>query len=69
MVVHQQGREEAQDMFPVDFMGFQNLLQVTQQLLHAEDHSQLLEEQNSTEQLLNSPCWPLICKLWLFSAF
>ena len=28
-------------MFPVNLVGFQNLLQVTQQLLHSEDHSQL----------------------------
>lgn len=28
-------------MFPVNLMGFQNLLQLAQQLLHTEDHSQL----------------------------
>lgn len=40
-VVNQQSGEEAQDVFPVDLVGFQNALQVTQQLLHAEDHGQL----------------------------
>lgn len=28
-------------MLPVDLVGFQNLLQVVQQLLHVEDHRQL----------------------------
>lgn len=40
-VVNQQSGKEAQDMFPVNLMGFQNLLQLAQQLLHTEDHSQL----------------------------
>lgn len=40
-IVNQQGGEEAQDVFPVHLVGFQNMLQVTQQLLHTEDHSQL----------------------------
>lgn len=53
-VVNQQSGEEAQDVFPVDFVGFQNLLQVTQQLLHAEDHSQLFQKHsnNADEPLL-----------------
>lgn len=45
-VVNQQSGQEAQNMFPVDFMGFQNLLQVTQQLLLAEDQSQLSQKHN-----------------------
>lgn len=43
-VVNQQSGKEAQDMFPVNLVGFQNLLQLTEQLLHTEDHSQLLQE-------------------------
>lgn len=43
-VVNQQSGEEAQDVFPVNLVGFQNLLQVTQQLLHTEDHSQLSQK-------------------------
>lgn len=51
-VVNQQSGEEAQDVFPVNLVGFQNLLQVTQQLLHAEDHSQLLQEDSNDIDVL-----------------
>ena len=52
-VVNQQSGEEAQDVFPVDLMGFQNLLQVTQQLLYTEDHSQLFQKHsNNTDESL-----------------
>lgn len=40
-VVNQQSGQEAQHVLPVDLVGFQNLLQVAQQQLHAEEHSQL----------------------------
>lgn len=41
LVVNQQSGDKDQDVFPVDLVRFQNLLQVMQQLLHTEDHSQL----------------------------
>lgn len=41
LVVNQQGGDKDQDVFPVDLVRFQNLLQVMQQLLHTEDRSQL----------------------------
>lgn len=45
-VVNQQSGQEAQHVFPVDLVGFQNLLQVTQQQLHTEEHSQLLQKRS-----------------------
>lgn len=56
-VVNQQSGKEAQDMFPVHLMGFQNLLQLAQQLLHTEDHSQL--EKNQQRQRFLSHYWVL----------
>lgn len=55
-VVNQKSGQEAQDMFPVDLVGFQNLLQVTQQQLRTEDQSQLLQNHsNKTEKSLLVP--------------
>lgn len=55
-VVNQQSGQEAQDVFPVHLVGFQNLLQVTQQQLHTEDHSQLLHKHsNNTDESLTEP--------------
>lgn len=45
-VVNQQSGEEVQDVFPVHLVGLQDLLQVSQQQLHAEDHRQLAQEHN-----------------------
>lgn len=36
-------------MFPVNLVSFQNLLQLRQQLLYTEDHSQLLEAKQQQE--------------------
>lgn len=51
-VVNQQSGQEAQHVFPVDLVGFQNLLQVTQQQLHTEEHSQLKKKQRHTDESL-----------------
>lgn len=48
-VVHQQSGKEAQDVFPVHLVGFQNLLHLTQQLLHTEDHSQLFQQKKNPQ--------------------
>lgn len=47
-VVNQQSGEEAQDVFPVHLVGLQDLLQVSQQQLHAEDHRQLVQKEKDT---------------------
>lgn len=41
-------------MFPVNLMGFQNLLQLAQQLLHTEDNSQLekIRENSNTDLVI-----------------
>lgn len=51
-VVNQQSGEEAQDMFPVHLVGLQDLLQVSQQQVHAEDHRQLAQREDTGGSVL-----------------
>lgn len=62
-VVNQQSGKEAQDMFPVNLMGLQNLLQLAQQLLHTEDHSQLEKPSKDKDSSVIIGFYT-VCKSW-----
>lgn len=52
-VVNQQRGQEAQDVFPVDLVCFQDLLQVMKELLRAEGHGHLRHNMRGADKKTN----------------